>query len=84
MNKIDNMTRATGLKELRDAVVRSRTSGTPIEDLMPNVTFMSKIIKNGDAQSVTKTLDVIRANAPKGQKDKLTNEFRERLGYCSG
>ena len=79
MNKIDNMTRATGLKELRDAVVRSRTSGTPIEDLMPNVTFMSKIIKNGDAQSVTKTLDVIRANAPKGQKDKFTNEFRERL-----
>ena len=35
---------------------------------MPNVTLMSKIIKNGDAQSVTKTLDVIRANAPKGQK----------------
>lgn len=79
MTKIDNMTRATGLKELRDNVVKSRTSGTPIEDLMPNVTFMSKIIKNGDAQSVTKTLDVIRANAPKGQKDKLTNEFRERL-----
>ena len=79
MNKIDNMTRATGLKELRDNVVRSRTSGTPIEDLMPNVTFMSKIIKNGNPQSVTKTLDVIRANAPKGQKDKLTNEFRERL-----
>jgi len=79
MNKIDSMTRATGLKELRDNVVRSRNSGTPIEDLMPNVTFMSKIIKNGDAQSVTKTLDVIRANAPKGQKDKLTNEFRERL-----
>tara|TARA_R100001460_G_scaffold21475_1_gene43842 strand:+ start:1832 stop:4966 length:3135 start_codon:yes stop_codon:yes gene_type:complete len=79
MTKIDNMTRATGLKELRDNVVRSRNSGTPIEDLMPNVTLMSKIIKNGDAQSVTKTLDVIRANAPKGQKDKLTNEFRERL-----
>jgi len=79
MNKIDSMTRATGLKELRDNVVRSRNSGTPIEDLMPNVTFMSKIIKNGDAQSVTKTLEVIRANAPKGQKDQLTNEFRERL-----
>ena len=79
MTKIDNMTRATGLKELRDAVVRSRTSGTPVEDLMPNVTFMSKIIKNGNPQSVTKTLEVIRANAPKGQKDQLTNEFRERL-----
>ena len=79
MTKIDNMTRATGLKELRDSVVKSRTSGTPIEDLMPNVTFMSKIIKNGNPQSVTKTLEVIRANAPKGQKDQLTNEFRERL-----
>ena len=29
MTKIDNMTRATGLKELRDNVVRSRNSGTP-------------------------------------------------------